>query len=418
MSFVTISRLLPKGTRVRWQWALALIALLFLCGVEEAVSAKDPPDGAAMIVPPPAEAGNGKSRSLLIDPEDGRLDVSKFIDQAYGFLPIAMPITEPAVGYGVAGGLVFIDRPEQQGEAGFRRPSITAVGGVATENGTWGVVVGDMRYWLDDRLQTLAGFVYAPVNLDFYGIGDGILRGEPLSFSFTPTGGLLRANYRLGKKSQWWAGLGYSYFSTEVKFDVPDSLPPRIARIVPTGGVYRTGGLTPSLTFDSRNNLFTPTSGLFVEASLTAFSETLGSDAEFQKAAVVAIGYLPLSPKLTLGLRSDLSASSGETPFFLRPFVMMRGVAAMRYQGEEVAQAEAELRWQFWQRLSVVAFGGIGSAWNNRDRFENQKTVTAYGTGLRYELARKYGVHMGVDIAFGPDDPVIYFQFGSAWGRP
>jgi hypothetical protein len=34
------------------------------------------------------------------------------------------------------------------------------------------------------------------------------------------------------------------------------------------------------------------------------------------------------------------------------------------------------------------------------------------------ELARKCGVHMGVDVAFGPDAPVIYVQFGSAWMRP
>ena len=272
-----------------------------------------------------------------------------------------------------------------------------------------------MRYWLDDRLQTLAGFVYAPVNLDFYGIGDGFLRENPLSYSITPTGGLLKAKYRLGEKSRWWAGLGYSFFSTEVKFNLPASVPPGIA---PAGGEFRTGGLTPSVSFDSRDNLFTPTSGIFAEASLSAFSKALGSDTEFQKAAFVAIGYVPLAPKLTLGLRSDVSASFGEAPFYLRPFVFMRGVAAMRYQGEEVAQAEAELRWQFWERFSLVGFGGVGSAWNNRDRFENQKTVTAYGTGLRYELARKYGLHMGIDVAFGPDDPVIYLQFGSAWARP
>ena len=406
---------LPKGSPVRRQWALTLIAGLFLCGVVEAASTGDVPDDAAAGAPKPVEAGGGKSRSSLIDPEDGRLDMSKFIDQAYGFVPLVMPITEPAVGYGAAGGLIFIDRPEQQGEAGFRRPNITAVGGLATENGTWGVMAGDMRYWLDDRLQTLAGFAYAPVNLDFYGIGDGFLRENPLSYSITPTGGLLKAKYRLGEKSRWWAGLGYSFFSTEVKFNLPASVPPGIA---PAGGEFRTGGLTPSVSFDSRDNFFTPTSGIFAEASLSAFSKALGSDTEFQKAAFVAIGYVPLAPKLTLGLRSDVSASFGEAPFYLRPFVFMRGVAAMRYQGEEVAQAEAELRWQFWQRFSLVGFGGVGSAWNNRDRFENQKTVTAYGTGLRYELARKYGLHMGIDVAFGPDNPVIYLQFGSAWARP
>ena len=295
----------------------------------------------------PSKPAAGKVVPFLIDPEDGRLDVSKFIDQAYGFVPIVMPITEPAVGYGAAGGLVFIDRPEQQGEAGFRRPNITAVGGLATENGTWGAMVGDMRYWLDDRLQTLAGFVYAPVNLDFYGIGDGFLRENPLSYSLTPTGGLLKAKYRLGEKSQWWAGLGYSFFSTEVKFNLPASVPPGIA---PAGGEFRTGGLTPSVSFDSRDNFFTPTSGIFAEASLSAFSKALGSDTEFQKAAFVAIGYVPLAPKLTLGLRSDVSASFGEAPFYLgRSF----SCAAWR---------RCAIRARKWRRPRRSCAGSSGSA--------------------------------------------------------
>lgn len=40
----------------------------------------------------------------LFDPEDGMLDMSRYLqDNQYGFLPIPVVITEPAVGYG--GGL-------------------------------------------------------------------------------------------------------------------------------------------------------------------------------------------------------------------------------------------------------------------------------------------------------------------------
>lgn len=37
----------------------------------------------------------------LFDPEDGMLDMSRYLqDNPYGFLPVPMAITEPAVGYG------------------------------------------------------------------------------------------------------------------------------------------------------------------------------------------------------------------------------------------------------------------------------------------------------------------------------
>lgn len=40
------------------------------------------------------------------------------------------------------------------------------------------------------------------------------------------------------------------------------------------------------------------------------------------------------------------------------------------------------------------------------------------GVGFRYELARKYGIHGGLDLAVGPDNTAVYVQVGSAWARP
>jgi len=346
--------------------------------------------------------------------EDGWLDISGFMDRSYGFAPIVFPITEPAVGYGLAGGLAFIDKPQGEAQAGFGRPDMTAVGGMYTGKGSWGVVAGDVRHWLDDRLQTLVGLGYASVNLDFYGIGDDrTLRDEPLAYTLEPLGGVARAKYRIAD-SRWWAGLGYTFATTQVAFDKPAGTPGLPA----FESDSRIGGLTPTLSYDSRDNLFTPTHGTFAEATPELFSEALGGDDEFQRVGLILMHYLPLHPKLTLGLRGDANLSFGAPPFYMRPFVYFRGVQAMRYQGEHVAQAEAELRWQFWKRFSLVGFVGGGTAWNDFDRFEQSRSVVAGGAGFRYELARKYGLHMGLDVAFGPDDPIIYVQFGSAWLRP
>ena len=90
----------------------------------------------------------------------------------------------------------------------------------------------------------------------------------------------------------------------------------------------------------------------------------------------------------------------------------------MRYQGEEMAQAEGEVRWQFWKRFSAVGFAGVGSAWTELEEFEKSNTVVAGGGGFRYELARRYGIHVGLDIAYGPDGLAYYVQWGSAWMRP
>ena len=83
-----------------------------------------------------------------------------------------------------------------------------------------------------------------------------------------------------------------------------------------------------------------------------------------------------------------------------------------------MGQLEAELRWQFWERYSLVGFIGTGAAWNEWMKFERRQSVVAGGVGFRYEIAREYGIHAGLDVAFGPENTAIYIQVGSAWMRP
>jgi hypothetical protein len=387
------------------RWIVLLLGILSTTLAAPPAAAEDEP-------PPPAAATHPPSKFRSGD--DGWLDVSGFLDERYGFMPLVIPITEPAVGYGAAGGLTFIDKPLGEAQAGFGRPNITVVGGLGTENGTWGAMAGNMHHWLDDRLQTLVGVIRASVNLDFRGIGqNGALQDHPLTYNLEPSGGMAQARVRLGQ-SYVWAGLSYALATTQVKFDAPALTPglPDFQR------ESRVGGLTPSLTYDSRDNIFTPTRGTYAEAGAGLFSQALGGDSEFQRVNLTAMHFLPLHPRLTLGVRGDAVFSYGDAPFYMRPFIFLRGVPVMRYQGEETAQVEAELRWQFWKRLSLIGFVGAGGAWNDFERFDDSVTVVTGGTGFRYEIARKYGLHMGLDVAFGPDTTAIYVQFGSAWARP
>ena len=385
---------------------LCVLAAVICLGGHGSVLAAPPADGQAETVPP---AKGSKFRS----PEDGWFDISAFLDESYGFAPVGMPITEPAVGYGGALGLMFIGKPREEAP-GFSRPSITAVGGALTENGTWAAAGADLRQWMDERLQTLVVLVDASVNLDFHGIGaSGILAEQGLAYNLAPIGGLVQAKYRLGG-SRAWVGLNYLLAETDVSFEAPLETPGL------PGGERRSrvGGLTPSLTFDSRDTIFTPGRGTYVEASGGFFGDTLGGDDTFERAGLIAMVFLPLHAKLTLGLRGDADLSFGDMPFYLRPYVVLRGAPILRYQGEHAAKLETELRYQFWKRFSLVGFLGTGAAWNDIEGFEQTQTITTGGGGFRYEIARSYKLHMGVDVAFGPDGPAFYVQFGSAWFRP
>jgi outer membrane protein assembly factor BamA len=359
------------------------------------------------------------ARPALAEPpkqsaDDGWPDLSKFLDEKYGFLPIAMPITEPAVGYGVAAGAAFLSGSLGQASRGLGRPNITFVGALGTENGSWGIVAADVRYWLRDRIQTQIAGIYASVNLDYHGIGrDSVLADNPLRYNLTPAGVMTMARYRFGE-TRFWGGLGYTFASTEVTFEAPEETP----RIPDYESRTNMGRLKAVATFDTRDNMFTPVRGVFVEGSFELAAEALGGDDTFEALGLQVLQFVPLPGNFYFGLRGEGSTTFGDAPFYVRPFVMLRGVPMMRYQGDTVATLEGELRWQFWRRFSLVGFVGAGEAWNGFFDADRVQAVVSGGGGFRYELARKYGIHMGADVAFSPDTTAFYIQVGSAWMRP
>ncbi len=175
---------------------------------------------------------------------------------------------------------------------------------------------------------------------------------------------------------------------------------------------------TAIVEFDTRDNVFTPTRGIYAESSWLASREALGASDDFERFQQVLIGYHSLPHDVTVGARGNYGWSSDGTPFFLRPFVQLRGVPAMRYQGDQAASIELEARWQFFGRWSVVGFGGAGTTRTNRQTFIATQNVGSGGFGFRYELASKFGLHAGVDFAHSPGTNAVYLVVGNAWFRP
>jgi len=363
-----------------------------------------------------ADAAEPKKASWFKDPEDGYLDVSGFLDAPFGFIPVPLPITEPAVGFGGALAAVFINQ-----DKGNRRPDLYGVGAMRTSNGSDGFFAGHSGYYLDNRLQLLAAVIKTSVNLDFHGLGrDPVLDREPLRYNLDITGGGLGTNWQLGE-SDWHLGVGYGYAEVSSSFVRDEARQRFLAREPGTPLAPKTtvSGLRLAIGHDSRDNIFTPTKGWFTELSFGASAEAIGSSDNFQIVDWVNMWYHPIVPeKLFFGIYSDVRQGFNDVPFFLRPAIGMRGVPLQRYQGDGMACAEGELRWQFLKRWSLVGFAGIGHTWTGNDPFGHGETIVSGGGGIRYLIARRYGLHMGIDAAWSKEDSAIYIQFGSAWARP
>ena len=90
----------------------------------------------------------------------------------------------------------------------------------------------------------------------------------------------------------------------------------------------------------------------------------------------------------------------------------------MRYQGDEMASGEIEARWRYRDRWSAVLAAGAGTARSTRRDSSTSQDIASGAVGIRYELARKFGLHAGLDIGFSSQTTAVYLQVGNAWFRP
>jgi len=368
----------------------------------------------------------GKDESLFISDEDGMLDASEYLATRYGFMPVPMVITEPAVGYG--GGLSLLFLHDTLGSSTERKspPSISAIMGAATENGTWVGGAMHMGYWREDTIRSTTGLLYMNVNADFY-----IKNFLPVEMNINGYVLYQEVMFRL-LESNFFLGGNYLFSSNKSERKNSGNRP--IDEKVDTlfEQEFELGALAGIVQYDSRDSTFTPSKGLFAKATLRRFDERLGGNEDFWRYGAKAFYFLPLQESLVLGMRMEgegvYTTQGDDVPFYANPAIYMRGIPAMRYQGEKMLLGELQLRWEFVNRWNLVLFGGGGKVFGKENLVIDQELfqpVTSFkdadfhpagGVGFRYEIARKFGMWGGMDFATSEEKEfAFYFTVGSAW---
>lgn len=285
-----------------------------------------------------------------------------------------------------------------------------AFGGL-TANGTWAAGIFHMGYWKQDRLRYKGAVAKTYVNLEFY--GSGLIFGDnPINMNLDAWFFVQQLKGRLGD-SRFFLGGKYILFDTNNTFELPIDIPDY------TGSEFASTLSEASilLNYDSRNNVFTPTKGFFIQSTGTYSDTWFGGDALYGRLSIDAIGYFPFSNRVFVGTRFKNNYSFGDVPFYARPIVELRGVPLMKFQNRNTIEFETEVNVNITKRWSVLAFTGMGTAYKSMDEFKNGKSVRNLGTGFRYLLMRKFGARMGMDFAVSPDDFAFYIVFGSSWPR-
>jgi len=340
-------------------------------------------------------------------------------------IPIPIFITEPAIGYGLGGAVGYFHKKKDDtdsekdslapaltanstSKAGKRQkvpPTISGVAAAYTEKGTWGFGVGHSASWKKDRIRYAGVAGYAHIVSTFY------FGNQPFDFELDTGLFYQDIKFRIGS-SNFFLGGKLVYINPELVFDVElGDVPADPDRLQ-----LKDLGIALQADYDGRDNKMTPNRGQFVELVTWKHPEALGGETDYWKVGFQVQSFHEMAKKkLVLGFHLDLQAVGGDPPLWGYPYIKMRGIPALRYQNESAAVAETELRWNILERWAAVGFIGTGATRGDVLVYEDESGIVAGGIGGRFLFRPQDSLWVGLDVAKGPEDYVLYIQVGQAW---
>jgi hypothetical protein len=355
------------------------------------------------------------------DSLDLKLDMSNTLIYKRGFIPMFMPITEPAVGLGAVVAPMFMSIPkggiELMRKGVFVLPNIYSAFAGATTNGTWlagGMYMGN---WKLGKYRYLGIFGFARPLWKYYGSGSYNIPTESyLDMTTSSIVFVQKMQFRF-RHSKSFLGLMYRLAALENSTDFNLT---RLDTLLTAQFNSKTGGLGAVYTYDGLDNLLSPRKGQFVNLNLTLYNKYFLSDFDFVGWDVKVLQYFKISD-LSLGIKLQQTGVSEDAPFYNLPFISNRGVAVMRYQGNQVFMTEFQANYLIGpakagiKRWDLVTFFGTGQRGDYFDEMFKSEVIWSEGAGFRYLIARKLGLQVGMDVAHSPGQWAAYVVFGNSW---
>jgi hypothetical protein len=360
-----------------------------------------------------------EKEGMFRDTLDNQFDLSDYIINMHGFVPWPVIISEPALGnFGGAMALVFMSpKKSASEEEKFHFPDITGVAGMYTLNNSWGVGLLRQGSFPKIGMRYMVAFGYVAANMNFYRESTQWGEVERL-FQLKPYVVILDACENL-YRNKIFLGFRYQYAKMKVTYDPPvyDSIPVLDSIFDPVEFDKDLGTLGFYADLDYRNKIFTPDKGIRFKTTYYIGRSWTASDYDIQRVESFATAFFQFYKRWVCGLKAEGQYVSDGSPFYYLPYLNMRGIPMMRYQGQGTLLFETEQRYDVTRRWSLVGFVGTGRTFSDKEYLEDNAWHTAGGVGFRYLVARLFRLRMGVDIAVGPDQFAYYIVFGHYWNR-
>ncbi|MEN6311842.1 MAG: BamA/TamA family outer membrane protein [Acidobacteriota bacterium] len=269
-------------------------------------------------------------------------------------------------------------------------------------------------YLTKNRYILGASLKYERFPRDFYGIGDSIVGNAE---SYTPENFGLHLSVKKKIFKDLFAGIQYHLEKTTIQKVVAGGLLETGDYIGREGGVL--SGLGFGLVWDTRDNIFFPRRGHYIQFSADFYNRTFGSDYHYSTTSLDIRNYIPVLKKDVVALQLCMRDMDGDVPFYelamLGGSTMMRGNYNGKFRDKALLAVQAEFRVPVWKRFGAAVFTGLGNVGPTLRDISLRHLKHSFGGGLRIRLDEKEGTNIRLDYAWGNHSTGLYMTVQEAF---
>ncbi len=328
--------------------------------------------------------------------------------------PYAYYTPETALAIGVGGIATFYTSREL-----VLRPSKVVLSGYYSTRKQYKITLSPQLYLLKNKFFLSANMNFGDFVDKFWGIGNNSPEIETEDYDSRAWGILLNFQFPplLSSMPQNKSGIIYDYYNYTVRdprnnpfLQLPGVLGVR-------GGISSGLGLT--MVWDSRNQIFYPTTGVYYQLKAIFYTREFGGSFDFNHYEVDLRHYWGLGGAKVLALQFFTDFAAGHPPFYELPMLggskIMRGYYQGRYRDRNYLAAQLEYRTHLWRRLGAVFFAALGDVSPRLRYFQIGHVKVSGGVGLRFLFNREETVNIRMDLGFGRGTKGVYFGMEEAF---
>lgn len=396
---------LPRARRVALCLSLTILGFSFFAGPAHAGS-EDPVHVDPAAAPEPS-----------IDPtEIDRGDVGRKTPKSVTPFAAPVPFKNSQVGWGL---FLMVGAIHRFDADTTLKPSTGAGGGFYTENGSWGLMALENARLRGDALRLRGMLSHMDVRYDFFGIGEDA-GSAGISVPLRQKMDIFSGSALFRMVPDFYGGAAVMWMQSTL--ELRESLPPELPD-VPEFDEARGELFAPGVQaeYDTRDDDYWPTSGSLGSFRGWFFLDALGATQVFQRYFTSWSWYRRLrGDRLLLATNLNGAFSGGDVPFFMLPSLGtgrygLRGYTQGRYRDKVMLTAQTEARFHTEGRLGGTVFAGFGQVAPEVGELVDAAVLPAGGLGLRYQLTRRFPMHMRLDYAWGKNGNLLYFSVAEAF---